>query len=158
MLAPSGCRSAEEAHFNEEELEWLVYEANDTLRFQSPAGKGQLLVVDNKTELSQIKDHYPIEAELDLVDTTGRVWFKLYLLKDKSLFKKYFRAGDVYRNLELIDPIASLQLGERQYQQVYVIIEDTTTSDADPWKVYFNKTLGVVGFEMRNQAFFHLSQ
>src|SRR5690606_26786528 len=92
--------------FSNKELGWLVYAENDSILFRNEAGKTETVHVVHRTDLEQIKQYFPIEAEVILSDIDSVKSFRIYLLKDKNAFKRYLRIGEVYRPLDLIKPVS----------------------------------------------------
>lgn len=139
--------------FTSEELEWLVYEQGDSIQFVCLDGQEHLLIADSRTEMEQLRDYYPIEAELSLSHIALGEDFKIFLLKDEREFKKYLKIGEVYRSLDLITP-ESVVIEGQQMDEVYVISEDTTESRVDIWQVYFSKQHGIVKYVTRDNREF----
>ena len=141
--------------FTSEELSWLVYENDQSVQFQDSLGKKETLNVVFRTNLEQIKQYYPIEAEVALSDIDSVKSFRLYLLKDAKDFKRYLRIGEVYRSLDLLKPAAELQIGEKQYKNVYTIVEDTM-GKIKPyiWRALYNKEFGIIEYtNIHNKTF-----
>jgi hypothetical protein len=156
MVLLSACKNEPpKGTFSEEELSWLVYQPEDVVIFSDSTGKKkEKLTVVFRTELSQIKQYYPIEAEVALSDIDSLKSFRIYLLKDQKSFKKYLRIGEVYRSLDILKPIAEMQLGKTTYKEVYVVTEDTTKQKPAIWKVWFNKEKGVLQYtNLQNETF-----
>lgn len=141
--------------FSPQELSWLVYKPEDVVAFADTTGKKrEQLKVVFRTELSQIKQYYPIEAEVALSDIDSLKSFRIYLLKDQNSFKKYLRIGEVYRSLDILKPVAEMQLGKNIYKDVYVVTEDTIKQKPFIWKVWFNKEKGVLQYtNLQNETF-----
>jgi hypothetical protein len=145
--------------FTKEELSWLVYNKADKVLFKDSAGKKQEnLAVTFRTELNQIKQYYPIEAEVALSDIDSVKSFRIYLLKDQNGFKKYLRFGEVYRSLDIVKPVAKMTIGTTTYNEVYVIAEDTVRQKQPIWKVWYNKESGILQYTNINNETFSLAK
>lgn len=141
--------------FTPEELQWLVYDKNQLITFQDSAGRTIQMKVVFRTELEQVRQYYPIEAEVALSDIDTIKSFRIYLLKDQHSFKRYLRIGEVYRSLDLIQPLKEVQIGGRTYHEVYIIVEDTTLPKKPYiWRALFNKEKGIIEFTtITNQTY-----
>ncbi len=141
--------------FTSDELSWLVYTEKSEAVFNDTASKKkETLKVVFRTELNQIKQYYPIEAEVALSNIDTAKSFRIYLLKDQNGFKKYLRLGEVYRSLDIIKPVAELKIGNTVYKNVYEITEDTTKQQLPVWKVWYNKEKGVLQYiNIQNETF-----
>lgn len=148
------CGGKKEGEFTEKEIEWLVYETGDTLRYTATNGEEEVLYAQSRTDLTQLRDYYPIEAEISLVNLKNNRDFKIYLLKDSNgNFKRYLKAGEVYRPLDLMSPQASMEIGGKKYKDVYVVEEDTAAyPEINIWKVYFNKSEGIIKYITRDKG------
>jgi hypothetical protein len=141
--------------FTSEELSWLVYEKDQTVQFQDSLGKKETLNVVFRTDLEQIKQYFPIEAEVALSDIDSVKSFRIYLLKDAKDFKRYLRIGEVYRSLDLLKPTAEITIGEQQYKNVYTVIEDTMGATKPYiWRALYNKEFGIIEYtNIHNKTF-----
>jgi hypothetical protein len=102
--------------FTTDELSWLVYTEKDQAIFNDSASKKkEVLKVVFRTELNQIKQYYPIEAEVALSNIDTAKSFRIYLLKDQNGFKKYLRIGEVYRSLDIVKPVAEFKIGNMPF-------------------------------------------
>ena len=151
----SGCNGSRMGNFTQEELEWLVYEKSDTLSF-SNNGNESKLVVDYRDDFTQVRNYYPIEAEIELFNPEGKEQFRIYLLKDEKAFKKFFRLAKVYRSFDLTQPVDTVTVNDKIYTNVYIFQEDTSEIDSDVWRVYFNKDYGVIRYDKRGEGAFEL--
>lgn len=143
--------------FTKEELGWLVYNKDDTATFKDSTGKKQEnLAVTFRTELNQIKQYYPIEAEVALSDIDSLKSFRIYLLKDQNGFKKYIRLGEVYRSLDIVKPVSEVNIGGNTFKDVYVIAEDTVKQKLPIWKVWYNKENGILQYTNSSNETFSL--
>jgi hypothetical protein len=141
--------------FSADELSWLVYQKDQSISFKDSTNKNETLNVISRTELGQVKNYYPIEAEVILSDIDSAKSFGIYLLKDEKNFKRYLRIGEVYRSLDLIKPTPEIKIGDKVYKEVYTIIEDTT-SDKKPhiWRALYTKEAGIIEYtNIRNQTY-----
>ncbi len=152
----SSCNQNRMGEFTEEELSWLVYQNHDTLRFKDEFGNQHRLIVDYRNDFSQLKNYYPIEAEIEIFNPDDNERFRIYLLKDASSFKRFLRMADVYRPLDLIQPLDSMRIGNRFYHNVYVFTEDTASIQSDVWRVYFNKKHGILRYDKRGDISYQL--
>lgn len=141
--------------FTTDELSWLIYAEKDQAVFtDSVDNKKEILKVVFRTELNQIKQYYPIEAEVALSNIDTVKSFRIYLLKDQNGFKKYLRIGEVYRSLDIVNPIAELKIGNTLYKNVYEITEDTTKHKLPIWKVWYNREKGILQYtNIQNETF-----
>ena len=144
------------ATFTPDETGWLVYELGDTVHFASNTGDSAIITVDFRTDMSQTGMHYPIEAESSLKFSATGDTLKIYLLKDKSVFRKYFRINRVYRSLDLIQLADSVTIGSKKFNEVYIISEDTTGNDVKIKRVYFKKKDGILRCDMRDNRSYEM--
>jgi hypothetical protein len=143
--------------FTSDELRWLVYEKDQEIEFQDSTGKTSKFKVIFRTDLGQIKQYYPIEAEVALSDIDSLKSFRIYLLKDQSSFKRYLRIGEVYRSLDLLTPVSELQIADKTYRNVYVITEDTTQEKKSYiWRALYSKENGIIEFTTINKRTYRL--
>jgi len=141
--------------FNADELAWLVYQKGQSVQFKDSTGKSESLQVISRTDLAQIKNYYPIEAEVVLSDIDSAKSFGIYLLKDEKNFKRYLRIGEVYRSLDLLKVAPEVKIGDKVHKDVYTVIEDTT-SEKKPhiWRALYNKESGIIEYtNIRNQTY-----
>lgn len=152
ILMLSACFDSNiKGEFLANELSWLVYQENEVIDFEEIKTKEKIqLKVNFKNELSQVKQYFPIEAEVNISNYDSSIVFRIYLLKDKNGFKRYLRIHEVYRPLELYQPLNEVKLGKEVYKSVYQLQEDTIKSDAFIWKVFFNEDEGIIQFTDRN--------
>lgn len=153
LLTLLGCEGKKEGEFSEEELSWLVYDEGDTILYKGNKNLMQALVVNHRTDLSQIRNYYPIEAEVEMFGPDSEEKFRIYLLKDEETFKKYLKVGEVYRSFDFVEPIDSVQVNNLVYNQVYIFTEDTTESHVPVWRVYYNQESGIIKYLKRNGSF-----
>jgi hypothetical protein len=141
--------------FTSEELSWLVYQKDQAVQFSDSVGKNETLKVVFRTDLEQIKQYFPIEAEVALSDIDSVKSFRIYLLKDAKDFKRYLRIGEVYRSLDLLKPAAEMKVGEQVYKDVYTIIEDTMLKNKPQiWRALYNRELGIIEYtNIHNKTF-----
>ena len=146
----SSCKNHGDAKFSKEELGWLVYKENDTIRFQNDKGVLSELLVVYRTDLSRISKFYPIEAEIEVFNPEAKESFHIYMLKDVESFKRYLRVADVYRPFDLIQPLDTITINDKTYQDVYVFEEDTSEIEEGVFKVFFSRTDGIIKYVMKN--------
>lgn len=146
------CNSRMMGEFTPEELSWLVYSKDDTLVFADASGNKHRLLVDYRSDFSQLKNYYPIEAEIEIFNPDDRERFRIYLLKDVNVFKKYLRISDVYRSFDLQNPVDSVEIAGKLFNSVYVFTEDTAVSKAAVWRVYFNTQHGILRYDKRDET------
>ena len=141
--------------FTTDELSWLVYAEKSEAVFSDTASKKkETLKVVFRTELNQIKQYYPIEAEVALSNIDTMKSFRIYLLKDQNGFKKYLRIGEVYRSLDIVKPKPEFKIGNTVYKNVYEITEDTTKHKMPIWKVWYNRDKGILQYtNIQNETF-----
>lgn len=158
LLASCGSSQQREGSFTEEELAWLVYRDGDNLLFQNPDSVGDevTLFVSGVKDPNQIRNYYPIEAEVTIGNPEREDYFKVYLLKDEQDFKRYLKFGDTYRAFDLIQPMDEYRVGDNIYQEVYLFSEDSSAPDSWIKEVYFAKNFGVIQYSTKDGREFYL--
>jgi hypothetical protein len=149
MLSACGGPRKIEGNFSAEELGWLVYNDGDNFLFQNPdsAGDEVTLFVTSFKDPAQLRNYYPIEAEVTLSNPEKGEVFKLYLLKDETEFKRYLKVDDVYRSFDLVEPIGSFSVGDNAYEDVYVFKADSMANGNTISNVYYARNHGIVQYE-----------
>lgn len=147
-----------EGSFTEDEISWLVYNDGDNLLFQNPDSTGDeiTLFISGQKDPAQLRNYYPIEAEVTVGNPERGDYFKIYLLKDERDFKRYLKFGEVYRSFDLIEPLAEYKVGDVVYKEVYLFKEDSTTRLSKISEVYFAKNFGVVQYSTTDGRNFQL--
>ena len=130
----------------------MVYNEDATINFRDQHDSVHHLVVDYKTELSQVKSHYPIEAEIEIYSPTYAERFRIYLIKDEEIFNKYLRIAEVYRPFHLINPVDSVVVNNELFNQVYIFEEDSSNIQSDVIKVYFNQQFGILKYVKKGEV------
>ncbi len=158
MLASCGSGQQMKGSFTEDELSWLVYNDGDHLLFQNPDSIGDevTLFISSQKDPNQIRNYYPIEAEVTVGNPEQGDYFKVYLLKDERDFKRYLKFGELYRSFDLIEPLAAYKVGDIVYKEVYVFSEDSNSLANKISNVYFAKDFGVVQYTTKDGREFHL--
>ena len=139
-------------------MAWLIYDENDSITFVNNKAEELLLGVEFKTELSQVNEVYPIEAEISVADSAGYQWFKIYLLKDGSSFKKYIKCGSVYRDLDNAKTMTDATIAGKQYARLLLIEEEKPEDDDDIAQVIFHQGEGVVQFQLADSTIYTIQR
>ena len=154
LVLTAACNLSEkEGSFSQEELSWLVYQEGQEMIF-TQADSNYLWKVSHRANQEQVKKYYPIEAEVVLQSPEGHLpeinkQFRIYLLKDKTSFKKYLRTGEIYRSLDLIKPLDSVEINGKMFFQVYEILEDTLKHQTEVYRVMYNRDYGILRYDTR---------
>ncbi len=140
-----------EGSFTVEELSWLVYDDGDHFLFQNPDTVGDeiTLFVTGFKDPAQLRNYYPIEAEVTLGNPQKGEVFKIYLLKDEMEFKRYLKVGDIYQSFDLVEPLKTFSVGDQNYKDVYVFKSDSA-SDNGVVEVYYARNAGIIQYTTRN--------
>ena len=152
------CGQFQQGQFSDQELAWLVYDLEEEVVFTNNKNDTLNLIVNFKTELSQINHNYPIEAELSIADSTENVWFKIYLLKDQTSFKKYMKCAAVYRDLDNATLLTDTTLAGKKYGRILLIEEERSDDQDDITRVFFHQGDGVVQFELADNTVYKLKR
>ncbi|TVR81169.1 MAG: hypothetical protein EA412_03395 [Chitinophagaceae bacterium] len=134
-----------EGSFTKEELAWLVYDKGDTVDFYSKESGEIQFIVTEKTELHQVSNKFPIEAEVLLESDHHNLKFKIYLLKDQYSFKRYVRLNHIYRPLDLLKPVETKKIEGLNFFNVYEI-EESSKEETFIQSASFNKQNGFLEF------------
>ncbi len=158
FLTFCGSNRKAEGSFTEEELSWLVYKNGDNILFQNPDSIGDevTLFISGQKDPAQLRNYYPIEAEVTVGNPEKGEYFKVYLLKDELEFKRYLKFGEVYRAFDLVEPLAEYKVGDIIYKDVYIFKEDSSSTESKISEVYFAKGYGVVQYNTREGGSFQL--
>lgn len=145
VLIYSSCTydSKVKGSFTQEELDWLVYDEGEEVLFinrQDSTDKLIYTVID-RTDSEQIKQYYPIEAEMVMRNEDTGDELRVFLLKDQMAFKRYVKVGDVYKSLDLVVPQDQVPAGNATFDNVYVVSQ-VDGDQGNTATVYFNKTNG----------------
>ena len=137
-----------EGSFTAEELEWLVYDKGENIMFVNKTDSSDILqyTVIDRTDSEQIKQYYPIQAEVTMRNEATGDEMKIFLLKDQKAFKRYFKIGDVYRSFDLMYPQDQVPILDKTYDGVYVFSEDENNRTGSIAQVFFNKAYGVLQY------------
>lgn len=140
--------------FLTEELSWLVYDLGEHIQFvnDSDTTDQQTFTVVHRTDSTQIKKYYPIEAEVTLENDSSKDAITILLLKDQRSFSKYIRVGEVYRSLDLVTPRNGIAVGDANFDNVYVLNEpkpDEYTGNIIT--VYYSKVYGILKYITRDK-------
>lgn len=146
-----------EVKFTDAELEWLVYDEGDVITFTNENGQTKSFEVVSRSDQSNIKNIYPIEAEVIIGDTSLGEDFSIYLLKDEKSFKRYLRIGEVYRSLDLMEPIHKMEVDGKMLTDVYVIEENRKDLEGNVWQLLFTKEMGIVRYKTTENKIYDLS-
>jgi hypothetical protein len=158
LVSSCGGNGKKEGSFTNEELGWLVYNDGDNVLFQNPdsAGDEVTLFISGQKDPAQLRNYYPIEAEVTGGNPEQGDYFKVYLLKDELEFKRYLKIGEVYRAFDLIEPIQEYKVGDILYKDVYIFKEDSTNAASKINEVYFAKGYGVVQYNTKDGRSYQL--
>ena len=146
-----------EVKFTPDELEWLVYDKGDVITFTNDKGQSETFEVVSRSDQSDLKKYYPIEAEVVIGDTSLGEDFRIYLLKDEKSFKRYLRIGEVYRSLDLMEPIHRMEVDGKMLTDVYIIEESTKDLEGNVWQLLFTKEMGIVRYQTTENKIYDLS-
>ncbi len=136
------------------ELTWLIYDLGETVQFVNDADSADVLTytVISRTDSNQIKQYYPIEAEVTLKNNDGDEEITILLLKDQRTFNKYLRVGEVYRSLDLVKPIDGVGIRDETFNNVYILSEprpDEYTGNIIA--VYYSKMYGIIKYITKDE-------
>ena len=144
--------------FNSDEKDWQIYKANDTLKFVNQRGELRNYIIESvvrdttpyaeKFNFDCSKNHViKISVYAQRLPKTNSTFLLLELMKYPSQFVLSLYWEDLIGDYYIYNkPKNSMIIDSIKYTDIYIIITNNTSPDAEYLQMYYSKSKGVIQF------------